>query len=127
MRIKLNQTFKAVNGDEIGSIKECYVLDSTKRELLKDKNGKLVIHKHIDKNTRLTLKTVLIDSLLYDNKEVPTQKEKAYKFKLYEKINKAKTSVNITDKEKSVLLSAINNAFTTLVAGQAFRYLENKD
>lgn len=126
-KIKVDQTFKGLDGRTVGTFKEMMLSKDGKQEpLLDEKTGAPVIAQFEDPNDALTLKQVIVQSINkrdIDEKtkqpEVWDQDKSYLHYCIQKKVFDApKGGIELEASEKVAILEQVNKFQTTWIYGQ---------
>lgn len=130
MKIDLTLPIIGLNGKTMDSTRDVFLVQKNKAgeyEFEKDANGNEIILTIETPDKALTIKQVLIISLLANpKKEIPIE-EKAKRYSLFSRIEMSKTDkIDLTAEETSLCKKLVNDYYSILPAGRACDILENK-
>ena len=130
MKIDLKAVIMGLEGKPINSTKEVFVIrknDKGEDEFEKDAAGNPLVLVIPTPEKSLTLKEVLVNSLLASTAEKSTTEEKSKRFSLFFRIESSKADkIDFSSEEISLCKKLVQEAYPILTAGRACMILENK-
>ncbi len=131
MKIDLTQSLLYPDGKKIGLDKECFILEADKITLAKDEKGNFETLTIEDKENELTLKRVLIRSLISDFPLIPggtlSGDEKAERGGFFFRISQSNGEIDLTMADAVKIQKVVQACEGTLIGYQACKMLEKKD